>query len=133
LLYENKMGIYIRLTDYKSSELKEKEFFNKNNYFTSFTSDFSKIPGSPIAYWVSEKIFEIYSKGLFLGDTYSPKQGMATTDNERFLRFWHEVEVNKIVFNKNNTEIVDVAKIWYPFEKGGEFRKWYGNNSYIVD
>ena len=127
-------GTYIRLVDYKNAELKEVEFSNRANYFQAKQKDFEKIPGSPIAYWVSDKIREIFEKNQKLGDIGEAKQGLATADNNRFLRLWNEVNYNKIGYNiSNSQEALESKKKWFPYNKGGEFRKWYGNQEYLVN
>ena len=127
-------GTYIRLVDYSKAELKEEEFFNKANYFQAKQKDFEKIPGSPIAYWVSDKIREIFEKNQKLGEVGEAKQGLATADNNRFLRLWNEVSFSKIGYNMSNSqEALESKKKWFPYNKGGEFRKWYGNQEYLVN
>ena len=112
-----------------------KEFPVKNNRFAQVnSSNFANIPGSPIAYWVSEKLLEDFSLGEILKNKGDTRQGMATSDNNRFLRLWHEVELNKIGLGCTDAEDAKVArKKWYPYNKGGEFRKWYGNIDYTVN
>ena len=127
-------GIYIRLVDYNNADSKEEEFFNKANYFQAKQKDFEKIPGSPIAYWVSDKVREIFEKNQKLGEVGEAKQGLATADNNRFLRLWNEVSYNKIGYNMaNSQEALESKKKWFPYNKGGEFRKWYGNQEYLVN
>lgn len=127
-------GTYIRLVDYNNAELKEEEFSNKNNYFQAKQKDFEKIPGSPIAYWVSDRIREIFEKNQKLGEVGEAKQGLATADNNRFLRLWNEINYNKIGYNMSNSqEALESKKKWFPYNKGGEFRKWYGNQEYLVN
>ena len=127
-------GTYLRLVDYNNADLKEEEFFNKANYFQAKQKDFEKIPGSPIAYWVSDKVREIFEKNKKLGEVGEAKQGLATADNNRFLRLWNEVSFSKIGYNMSNSqEALESKKKWFPFNKGGEFRKWYGNQEYLVN
>lgn len=96
--------------------------------------DFEKIPGSPIAYWVSDKVRDIFEKNQKLGDIGEAKQGLATADNNRFLRLWNEVNYHKIGYNMSNSqEALESKKKWFPYNKGGEFRKWYGNQEYLVN
>lgn len=98
------------------------------------TSDFRRIPDSPIAYWASRKVIKAFEEGTPLGKIASPRQGMATSDNNRFLRLWHEVEVPNIGFNMSSrAEAEESGCRWFPYNKGGEFRKWYGNNDYLVN
>ena len=115
----------IRLVDYCYSRRDEKEleFFNKRNYHYPKQSNFSKIPGSPVAYWVSEKFVKAFENGISV-DTISDFTGSQhkTADNDRFLRLFWEVEKNKIK-----------EKAWIFYTKGGEFRKWYGNIDLVVD
>ena len=105
----------------------------KKVYFETAQDNFSKIPGSPVAYWVSDSLLNAFVKGTYLGALAESKQGLATADNNRFLRLWYEVENDKVCYSCKNTEESknDLYK-WYPY-KGGEFRKWYGNNDYIVN
>ena len=127
-------GTYLRLVDYNNADLKEEEFFNKANYFQAKQKDFEKIPGSPIAYWVSNHTREIFEKNQKLGEVGEAKQGLATADNNRFLRLWNEVSYNKIGYNMSNSkEALESKKKWFPCNKGGEFRKWYGNQEYLVN
>ena len=89
--------------------------------------NFTKIPGSPIAYWVSERGMQILAQQDTIGKKYDSGSGLSTADNERFLRFIWEVERNKIASSVND------HKKWYLFQKGGEYRKWYGNLMYVVN
>ncbi|MDP3114747.1 MAG: BREX-1 system adenine-specific DNA-methyltransferase PglX [Candidatus Cloacimonadaceae bacterium] len=98
------------------------------------TSDFAKIPGVPIAYWLSAKVKEIFVSSKPLGDIASPRQGLATADNDRFLRQWFEPSLNRIGFSMNSRqEARESGKKWFPCNKGGSFRRWYGNNDYLVN
>ncbi len=95
--------------------------------------NFSKIPGSPIAYWVSEKMFQAFCQ-KHISDVADTCMGMTTGDNGRFLRLWFEVLQLKIKFNaKDNSEAKESKAKWFPYHKGGEYRRWYGNNDYIVN
>ncbi|MBE0069727.1 BREX-1 system adenine-specific DNA-methyltransferase PglX [Thermoanaerobacterium thermosaccharolyticum] len=111
------------------------EFPVKNNRYRSVDqSTFKSIPGSPIAYWVSDNMREAFVKGTKLGDIAEPKQGLSTSDNDRFLRLWHEVDINKIGFGfKSRDEAKESRLKWFPYNKGGSYRKWYGNNEYVVN
>lgn len=125
---------YKRLVDENSQTAKEQAFLNKNdNAYNITKTNFSKIPGSPIAYWVSQNVVNVFLKGKRLGDISKPRQGMATTNNNRFLRLWHEVSYNNIGFGLESIEETVCDKKWFPYNKGGDFRKWYGNNDYIVN
>lgn len=132
---DNKMT-GIRLVDYCYSrrDEKETEFFNKKNYYYPTQRDFSIIPGSPVAYWVSKNVILAFENGVALGTIADSKQGVATADNNRFLRLWNEVDIKKIEFSANNCEeAAKSAKKWFPYNKGGDFRRWYGNNDYVVN
>lgn len=128
------MSTFIRLTDYKSSDEKEQGFFKPENRYEAKQDDFEKIPGSPIGYWVSEKIRTIFYENKNLTDISIPRQGMATSDNDRFLRQWNEVDINKIGFGFENRDVaLQSALKWFPYNKGGENRKWFGNDELIVN
>lgn len=101
---------------------------------TAKQEDFSKIPGNPVAYWVSDEIISAFEKGNLLGDIADSKQGVATADNNRFLRLWYEVTVGNIYFTaKSSKEASDSNRKWFPYNKGGEFRRWYRNNEYVIN
>ena len=97
-------------------------------------TNFAKIPGSPIGYWVSEKVRETFTRNLPLSAVCKPTQGLATADNGRFLRSWFEVSQNRIGFGfENAASAARSQKKWFPYNKGGAFRKWYGNQDYVVN
>ena len=126
----------VRLVDfcYSRREEKKTEFFNKDNYYISDQKQFSFIPGTPIAYWASDKVKELFKNEKSLSEIASPKQGMATADNNRFLRFWNEVNVKNIGFGYKNREESKNSKLkWFPYNKGGAYRKWHGNTEYVVN
>lgn len=137
--YINKKGVYFRLTDYKGGmEVQRKKMLealvthDKTVYFESSVDNFAKIPGSPVAYWASKLLIDDFKIGKSLGELSKPRQGMATTNNNRFLRQWFEVNIERIGFGlESENDTLDGYK-WFPYNKGGEFRKWYGNNDYIV-
>ena len=126
------IGCYHRLFDaqgeVKSNEEREKAFLDKKGQFYADQLNFSKIPGNPVAYWVSDILMEAFAKEIFIGDICEPRVGMATANNDRFIRLWYEVGMDKIGLGmKCREEAVNSKKKWFPFAKGGEFRKWYGN------
>lgn len=134
-MIENYKGTFhqIKLNDIERD--RPKVFPNFDNRFSQVgTSSFSKIPGTPIAYWISKQLIDDFKKGKNLklfGDT---RQGMATSDNNRFLRLWYEVSFAKIGFGFNNAENAKLSfKKWFPYNKGGSFRKWYGNMDYVLN
>ena len=120
-------GTYIRLVNYKNAELKEEEFSNKDNYFQAKQKDFEKIPGSPIAYWVSEKMLKTFTEGIILKDLGILREGVKTGNNELYIYYWTEI-CYKDFYKKDKK----YNKKWFPHHKGGEFRKWYGNNLEVI-
>ncbi len=109
---------------------------NKNcgYFYEADQSNFSKIPGSPIAYWVSDQILSLYCNYPALGSLAAPRKGNSTSDNNRFLRLWHEVDCNKMNLGcKELTRETTLTKRWFPYNKGGGYRKWYGYNEYLID
>ena len=103
----------------------------ENRFAQTSTDNFSKIPGSPVAYWVSDAMTSAFNNKK-LSEILSPKQGTSTGNNDLFLRLWHEVSVNKISTCHTKASNTFEQK-WYPATKGGDYRKWYGNNEYIVN
>jgi type II restriction/modification system DNA methylase subunit YeeA len=102
--------------------------------YRASTSDFMKIPGHPIAYWVSQQILKLFSEEECIGDVVKPRQGMSTNDNARFLRQWFEVEYDNIGLSIPSSErAIESGLKWFPYNKGGSLRKWYGNCEYVVN
>lgn len=95
--------------------------------------NFSKIPGNLIAYWASEKSIQLFEEFKLLGDFYLPMQGMATTDNKQFLREWYEVDFRKIGLELERDIAIKSDFKWFPYNKGGGFRKYYGNQNNVVN
>lgn len=133
-------GDYIRLVDYNNADMKEKKMIeailnpNVDYRYAFIADDLEKIPGSPIAYWASEKTLRCFSTLERLGAVAEPKQGLSTADNGRFIRFWHEVKINDCGFGyESSTTAKDSKDKWFPFNKGGGFRKWYGNNEFLIN
>lgn len=101
---------------------------------TAKPDEFKKIPGSPVAYWVSENIFDTVHRVKKLGNFGDARMGLATGNNAQYLRLWHEVNHHQIGFNFNNRMSAKDSNLkWFPYSKGGEYRKWFGNNEYIVN
>lgn len=122
----------IKLSDIVNSE--PAYFPVKENRFAQVSSEnFAKIPGAPVAYWVSENVIKTFEYDK-IGDVAKPRQGLATGCNDIFLRYWDEVDCNKINFAAISIKnAVESAKKWFPYNKGGDYRKWYGNNEFIVN
>lgn len=125
---------YYRLVNYNTSEEKEIGFINKSNEHVCHQNNFSSIPGTPLAYWASENINEIFKNNPAIKTVAHPKIGMRTGNNERFLRFWYEIDSRKMGLNiQNATDAIESGKKWFPYNKGGSFRKWYGNQEFLVN
>ena len=126
-------GEYCRLIEPTSQQGKEDMFLAGENRYAADQSNFSKIPGSPVAYWVS-KAFQNSFTNKTIGEVAKPRQGLATGCNDIFIRFWYEVSQQKVEYHAHSVqETEDNAKKWFPYNKGGEFRRWYGNNDYVVN
>ena len=126
-------GTYCRLVEPTTQQGKEEMFLSQENRYIACSDNFAKIPGAPVAYWVSENGYKAFN-GQILYDVAKPRQGLATSDNNRFLKIWHEVKYKKIGFRISGVD--DTKKFdykWFPCTKGGSFRRWYGNNEYIVN
>jgi len=138
---ENNNGIYIKLSDFKGNMDIQGEkclFAIKNDCdykYSANNDDLMLVPGSPItAFCASSQMLHLYKKALLLKQVAEPKQGIATSDNDKFLRLWFEVDNNKLFFScSTHEEANDSSARWFPYNKGGNFRKWYGNNDYVVD
>ncbi|NAW33736.1 BREX-1 system adenine-specific DNA-methyltransferase PglX [Halomonas alimentaria] len=133
-------GSYIRLSDFRGAVNqgpKTLEAIQNREcgwFYETKPDDFKKIPGSPVAYWAPEHIFSAFKDGILLGDMAPVRKGMDTANNDRFLRRWHEVSTNNICFDaQSSQEADDSQKRWFPYKKGGEFRRWYGNNEFVLN
>ena len=125
---------YIRLVDLKSQQMKESAFMKGENRFFAKKENYENIFGKPLAYWASTKIIDIFEKAPLLENIANPRQGLATGDNSRFVRLWFEVDFCKCGFGiPSRYDACESRFKWYPYNKGGEFRKWYGNNEYLVN
>lgn len=128
----NDGGIYYRLVDGRNSSEKENAFLRRENGFYGIDqSNFEKIPGCPIGYWVSEKMIEAFSNSQ-MSNLVPVKKGLDTGNNEYFLKFWHEVSLDKLGIRKTREEFNTGYK-WAPHDKGGSFNRWYGNNEWIIN
>ena len=138
--YIAKKGCYLRLTDFRGGmevqRQKTLEAINNHNcgyYFEQYSDNFAKIPGSPVAYWVSEKFTNMY-KQTSIAQIATTREGMTTADNDQFVRLWEEVNSEHIAFGCTTSfEAQKTNRRWFPYAKGGDFRKWYGNSWYVVD
>lgn len=109
--------------------------FDKSRFARIDQSEFAQIPGSPIVYWLSKPMLEAFTKGDKLEKVAKPRQGLATADNNRFIREWWEVSQSKSKLTSDNAKDrkTSVCDKWFPYNKGGEYRKWYGNQDYVVN
>lgn len=124
---------YIRLKDIENAQPKKFPMVNKRDSITSI-SRFRMIPGEPVAYWISDKMLAAFKSELTIGNTAPPKQGLATANNDLFLKLWYEINRNKMGVNlSSNDEATNSHKKWFPYNKGGAFRRWYGNRDYLVN
>lgn len=136
-------GAYYRLVEGRNCSDKEQLFLTHINssqegqkicYNNISQNDFTKIPGSPIGYWVSDKVKEIFTSNLALSAVASPCVGLQTADNARFLRLWSEVDQSRIGFGfADAASAARSQKKWFPCNKGGGQRKWYGNQTEVID
>lgn len=136
-------GVYYRLVEGKNCADKERLFLshindNEDGYHIYYPNveqkNFEKIPGCPIGYWVSEKIFETFTRNRALSDVANPCVGLQTSDNARFLRLWFEPSYSRIGFGYTNAALAARSqKKWFPLLKGGTARKWYGNLEYTIN
>lgn len=138
---EDSKGLYIKLSEFKGGmelqKVKVLEALQDSDvsyFYETKKENFAKIPGMAIAYWLSDKAIENFERGTVLNDLAEIRQGLATSDNNRYLRLWHEVKYGGIDFGaKSTADAQQRGHKWFPFNKGGAFRKWYGNQEYVVD
>ncbi|ADL54919.1 BREX-1 system adenine-specific DNA-methyltransferase PglX [Gallionella capsiferriformans] len=115
--------VFFRLVDGLEAEKEATLLAGLNRHDLTIQDAFKKIPGSPVAYWVGKKIIDAFSKNQLIGSR--AKKGITTGDNEKFLRYWFEVSIEKLSMLGGNK--------WFPSQKGGEFKKWYGNLEFIIN
>ena len=126
-------GEYCRLIEPTSQQGKEDMFLSGENRYAADQSNFSKIPGSPVAYWVSDIVPLIYTENPTLEKLADVKHGLSTGKNEMFVRLWEEVAWTKVDTSiTSRDQIATSPAKWFPYNKGGEFRKWYGNADYVL-
>ncbi|WP_276784819.1 BREX-1 system adenine-specific DNA-methyltransferase PglX [Thalassolituus oleivorans] len=137
---EAQKGCYVRLSDFKGAANqapKALEALKKRDcgwFFESVQDEFKNIPGSPIAYWLDKSLSNTYKGNNTFANIAPFKSGMSTTNNERFLRFWYEVDFSKLKFNaKSLDDAKESGKKWFPYKKGGGYRRWAGNDEYVVN
>ena len=133
---KNYAGTYLKLSEFTGGMdvqkekvlqiIKGDEILNDKNKFTIKQNLFRNIPNYPIAYWINDKIINVFLNSKQLGDLMPVKKGMDTGNNNKYLRYWFEIS------NLNFTPFFENTK-WVPYDKGGNFRKWYGNNEYVIN
>ena len=129
---ENYRTSYFRLLDRDRAE-KESNFLKRQHLFFAKSKDFLKIPGTPVAYWITDKTKNTFEQ-LLVSDIGNTVRGYATSSSEKYMRKWYEVRLEDIAFNcASNEEAYNTGKRWFPYNKGGFYKKWYGNNEEIVD
>ena len=127
-------GTYCRLIDGDSEKAKAQMFVSGENRYVAEQDNFSKIPGEPIVYWIGNHVRECY-KYPPISSIAKPCKGIDTGSNDRFLRLWYEIEVHKLSLPSSIPLKTNVyaTKKWFPYNKGGAFRRWYGNNDYVLN
>lgn len=130
---KNYKGSYKRLTEANSQDAKEQDFLSNKHVYHTCQEQFAKMPGEPIAYWLSDTFVSVFDNQT-IGQIAKPRQGLATGCNEIFIRQWYEVADGNTCYTAHSiAEALESRKKWFPYNKGGEFRKWYGNNDYVVN
>ena len=127
---ESYKSTYCRLIEPTSQQGKEDMFLAGKNRYVATQSNFAKIPGSPVAYWVSKAFADVFSHQEMIGTYCFPKQGLHTGNNEKYLRLWSEVDMQSIMTGESDSWNSDLS--WAKLNKGGAYRKWYGNRDYII-
>lgn len=126
---------YLQLTEGESEAEKQQMLLERHDLrYKASSSDFARVDGSPISYWLPDAGRSAFERGEPIEKVAEPRQGMATTDNNQFLRLWYEVSYRRIGFGCESSDAAKgTGKKWFPYNKGGSFRKWYGNLEYVVN
>jgi len=135
---ENQVGTYFRLVyapnSYEKQMAFEQALREKNLTYHLVQYVFNAIPGAPWVYWISNELRDLFTTLPLLGEVAKPRQGLATSDNFRFLRCWWEVGRSEILFDcRSHEESQQRRERWYPYMKGGGYRKWYGNQEHVIN
>jgi hypothetical protein len=130
-------AIFFRLTDGMNEKEKEADYLSRlsGEKFSAISSaDFDAIPGSPVAYWLNQNVFQLFRNGKSLGDVSDAREGLSTGNNEKHVRFWAEVEIKSCRFEATDRAAAKSSGCrWFPYNKGGTLRRWYGNADYLVN
>lgn len=130
---DNYLGSYLKLTEGSGETEKEKMFFERENIYKAKYEEFEQVPYASIAYWLSHNALLCFGKEK-LSQSATTREGMTTADNERFLRNWSEVDWHKVSTDSISIEAAEKSRCkWFPYNKGGTNRKWYGNNELVVN
>ncbi|WP_018305993.1 BREX-1 system adenine-specific DNA-methyltransferase PglX [Desulfitobacterium hafniense] len=130
---EDYSGSFVRLVDYPGQQEKESTFLNGSNRYIANKSVYKNIAGNPVVYWISKQALSVFQGAKPLIEYARPRVGQNTGDNDRFLRYWYEVVHTKIAFGLKHNELEVFTEKWIPYNKGGGFRRWYGNFDYVVN
>lgn len=137
VLSKRKINNYIascsRLVEASSQSKKEELYLQKKEIYYSRQENYEKIQGAPIAYWVSENIINAFDADKLLKDVVTASVGIQTGDNEKFIHLWWEIKKENINYGAMSIEDSYQDKKWFPYNKGGEYRKWYGNDATVID
>ncbi|MDD3416170.1 MAG: BREX-1 system adenine-specific DNA-methyltransferase PglX [Lachnospiraceae bacterium] len=137
----NANGVYFKLSEFKGgmdvqrSKVENALKYSECNYMYYTNQEiYRKLPGEIIAFWISEQIIKAFENEKTIAEYGAPRVGLQTGENEKFVRLWHEIDFSKFEVNaKSHQESCESGAKWFPYNKGGEYRKWYGNNDYVVD
>ena len=138
--HPNSKGGYVRLSDFRGSEnqgpktLEAIENPNCSWFFLAAAADFKKIPGSPIAYWLPKNITDLFNEKPSLAESCKLFKGLSTGENDKYIRYWYEIDYKEIFFDCKASDFSrSDTRRWYPCNKGGPFRKWFGNKDSVID
>ena len=137
--FQDSIGTYVRLSDFRGAEqqgprtLEAIQDRSCGWFYTAKPNNFKKVPGSPIAYWISDRSRSAFSDFGKVSDHSETRIGLITGENQKYIRFWHEVSFSNIGFSLSRDGAKHSGKRWFPQSKGGDFRRWYGNNETVVD
>ena len=127
-------GMYCDVTAGNTPQQKESLFFAGDKRYCISAKEMLALPSAPIAYWISEGLKKAFLSGERIDKYIDTFQGIITGDNEKFLRYWYEVDINKVSLHATNMDAIDLSKTyWIPYNKGGSTRKWYGIQDYVID
>lgn len=127
------MATFIKLTDIKDPKEKEVEFSNPSNKYVTQEKNFLNAPGKSYAYWINPKMLEIYKHSEDISKYITSFQGIISGNNDKMLHYWHEVDYSRILLDAGSFDGVDLNETyWIPYNKGGDFRKWYGVQDYVI-